>query len=177
MNILRNYLRFIVGRRRCRRCRSGCDAGDSRRARRVDHVRVDILVVGLLRWCRRGCGSRLRAQISSCLKARRKAKSELEHGDRECVGAASAFGLYSNIFNAMSLRRGDIYENNEFKVLFRRVCVAAVLRQILHLVLFGPDQRIMMIFVTGRLVALIAAVFLMTFVFHFSTNRSRHSNK
>lgn len=66
----------------------------------------------------------------------------------------------------------------------RRIFVAAVLRQVLHLVLLGPDRfsRIVMVFVARRrLVALIAAVFLMTFVFHcelFPENRvsrSRHS--
>lgn len=61
---------------------------------------------------------------------------------------------------------GDIYENNKLKVLLWRVFVAAVLGQVFHLVLLGPE-RVVMVFVTRRrLLALIAAVFLMTFVFH-----------
>lgn len=102
MDVLRNYLRFVVRRRGCGRdWRGGTDgdAGHGRGARRVDHVWVDVLVVGLLRRRRRSCGSRLRVQISSCLKRERKTKSELEHDGRVCVGAASAFGFCFRTFS------------------------------------------------------------------------------
>lgn len=79
--------------------------------------------------------------------------------------------------SAIDTRPGDSYENNKLKVLLGRVLVAAVLGQVLHLVLLGPERVVMVVVPRGRLVALIAAVFLMTFVFHRELlfARSRHS--
>lgn len=70
--------------------------------------------------------------------------------------------------SAIDTRPGDSYENNKLKVLLGRVLVAAVLGQVLHLVLLGPERVVMVVVTRRRLVALIAAVFLMTFVFHRS---------